>query len=173
LTLPGLELRPLGRPAGSQSLYRLRYPTYFSGAQRIEKRRRFPESPSTLLYNITDVYATLNNRKKSFLILFFTFNLTFNFQPSYSVLHFKTNNQNITEHKYFNEIKIDDYKYGSALGTHRTTSYNSIRNSTFHEKLPDGDPAGSKHVANVHNKTNGNIITLVIYYAFVVLSVVQ
>jgi hypothetical protein len=26
LTLPGLELRPLGRPAGSQSLYRLRYP---------------------------------------------------------------------------------------------------------------------------------------------------
>jgi hypothetical protein len=26
LTLPGLELRPLGRPARSQSLYRLRYP---------------------------------------------------------------------------------------------------------------------------------------------------
>jgi hypothetical protein len=26
LTLPGLELQPLGRPAGSQSLYRLRYP---------------------------------------------------------------------------------------------------------------------------------------------------
>jgi hypothetical protein len=26
LTLPGLELRPLGRPACSQSLYRLRYP---------------------------------------------------------------------------------------------------------------------------------------------------
>jgi hypothetical protein len=25
LPLPGLELRPLGRPAGSQSLYRLRY----------------------------------------------------------------------------------------------------------------------------------------------------
>jgi hypothetical protein len=25
LTLPGLELRPLGRPASSQSLYRLRY----------------------------------------------------------------------------------------------------------------------------------------------------
>jgi hypothetical protein len=25
-TLPGLELRPLGRPARSQSLYRLRYP---------------------------------------------------------------------------------------------------------------------------------------------------
>jgi hypothetical protein len=26
LSLPGLELRPLGRPASSQSLYRLRYP---------------------------------------------------------------------------------------------------------------------------------------------------
>jgi hypothetical protein len=26
LTPPGLELRPLGRPASSQSLYRLRYP---------------------------------------------------------------------------------------------------------------------------------------------------
>jgi hypothetical protein len=26
LTLPGLEFRPLGRPARSQSLYRLRYP---------------------------------------------------------------------------------------------------------------------------------------------------
>jgi hypothetical protein len=26
LTLPGLELRPLGRPGRSQSLYRLRYP---------------------------------------------------------------------------------------------------------------------------------------------------
>jgi hypothetical protein len=26
LTLPGLELRPLGRPAHSQSLYRLPYP---------------------------------------------------------------------------------------------------------------------------------------------------
>jgi hypothetical protein len=26
LTLPGLELRPLGRPARSQSLYRLSYP---------------------------------------------------------------------------------------------------------------------------------------------------
>jgi hypothetical protein len=29
LTLPGLELRPLGRPARSQSLYRLRYPRSF------------------------------------------------------------------------------------------------------------------------------------------------
>jgi hypothetical protein len=28
LTLPGLELRPLGRPDPSQSLYRLRYPSY-------------------------------------------------------------------------------------------------------------------------------------------------
>jgi hypothetical protein len=29
LTLPGLELRPLGRPARSQSLYRLRYPGFY------------------------------------------------------------------------------------------------------------------------------------------------
>jgi hypothetical protein len=28
LTLPGLEFRTLGRPARSQSLYRLRYPGY-------------------------------------------------------------------------------------------------------------------------------------------------
>jgi hypothetical protein len=34
LTLLGLELRPLGRPARSQSLYRLRYPgSYFSMEQ--------------------------------------------------------------------------------------------------------------------------------------------
>jgi hypothetical protein len=30
LILPGLELRPLGRPARSQSLYLLRYPGYYS-----------------------------------------------------------------------------------------------------------------------------------------------
>jgi hypothetical protein len=30
-TLPGLELPPLGRPARSQSLYRLRYPGYCRG----------------------------------------------------------------------------------------------------------------------------------------------
>jgi hypothetical protein len=45
-------------------------------------------------------------------------------------------------------------------------------NSTFHEKLPDHDQAGSKHVANVHNKTNDNTTTLVIYYEFVVLMIV-
>jgi hypothetical protein len=28
LTLPGLELRPLGRPTRSQSLYRLHYPSH-------------------------------------------------------------------------------------------------------------------------------------------------
>jgi hypothetical protein len=31
LTLPGLELRPLGRPARDQSLHRLRYPGSFKG----------------------------------------------------------------------------------------------------------------------------------------------
>jgi hypothetical protein len=29
LALPGLELRPLGRPVRSQSLYRLRYPGWY------------------------------------------------------------------------------------------------------------------------------------------------
>jgi hypothetical protein len=33
LTLLGLELRPLGRPARSQSLYRLRYPGSYLGAR--------------------------------------------------------------------------------------------------------------------------------------------
>jgi hypothetical protein len=28
LTIPGLELRPLGHPARSQSMYRLRYPDF-------------------------------------------------------------------------------------------------------------------------------------------------
>jgi hypothetical protein len=31
-------------------------------------------------------------------------------------------------------------------------------NSTFHEKLPDDDLAGSKCVAGVHNKTNDNTV---------------
>jgi hypothetical protein len=44
--------------------------------------------------------------------------------------------------------------------------------STFHEKLPDDDPAESKHVANIHNKTNDGTIILVIYYESVVLTVV-
>jgi hypothetical protein len=35
-TLPELELRPLGRQAGSQSLYRLRYP----GSNTRENRRK-------------------------------------------------------------------------------------------------------------------------------------
>jgi hypothetical protein len=38
-------------------------------------------------------------------------------------------------------------------------------NSIFHEKLPDDDPAGSKQVSNVPNKTNDNKITVVIYYS--------
>jgi hypothetical protein len=36
LTLPGLKLRPLGRPASSQSLYRLSYPgSSFCGSRFI------------------------------------------------------------------------------------------------------------------------------------------
>jgi hypothetical protein len=49
------------------------------------------------------------------------------------------------------------------------SKYNLITSSTFHEKLPDDDTAGSKHVANVHNKTNENTITTLVYYEFVVL----
>jgi hypothetical protein len=36
LSLPGLELRPLGHPARSQSLYRLRYPGSYT--QRVSKK---------------------------------------------------------------------------------------------------------------------------------------
>jgi hypothetical protein len=39
-----------------------------------------------------------------------------------------------------------------------------MMNSKFHEKLLDDDPAGSKYAANVHNRTNDNTVTLVIYY---------
>lgn len=46
-----------------------------------------------------------------------------------------------------------------------TYKYNSITKGTFHEQLPDDDPAGLKHVANtrIHNKMNGNKITSDIY----------
>jgi hypothetical protein len=36
LTLQGLELRPLGRPARSQSLYRLRYPGFLNPVGNLE-----------------------------------------------------------------------------------------------------------------------------------------
>lgn len=41
-----------------------------------------------------------------------------------------------------------------------TQKYNSITNSTFHENFPDDHPAGSKHLAYVHDEKN-NTITLV------------
>jgi hypothetical protein len=40
LTLPGLKLRPLGRPARSQSLYRLRYPGSIGKAKGSPKRQK-------------------------------------------------------------------------------------------------------------------------------------
>jgi hypothetical protein len=40
LNLPGLKLRPLGRPARSQSLYRLRYPGSFGSFKWILKIQR-------------------------------------------------------------------------------------------------------------------------------------
>jgi hypothetical protein len=39
LTLPGLELQPLGHPSRSQSLYRLRYPGYY--ALNIKNKKAF------------------------------------------------------------------------------------------------------------------------------------
>lgn len=51
--------------------------------------------------------------------------------------------------------------------------YNSTTNSSiFHEKLPNDDPAGLKHVENVYSKTIHNTVTWVIYYELVVLTVV-
>jgi hypothetical protein len=41
LTLPGLELRPLGRPSRSQSLYRLSYPGSFTNAVSLSKGARY------------------------------------------------------------------------------------------------------------------------------------
>jgi hypothetical protein len=41
LTLPELELRPLGRPARSQSLYRLRYPGSDTVAMETIKNKKF------------------------------------------------------------------------------------------------------------------------------------
>jgi hypothetical protein len=47
--------------------------------------------------------------------------LTFKFQPSWNVLQFKTNIQNITKHKYCNENHINDNEYGSTVDIHRNT----------------------------------------------------
>jgi hypothetical protein len=41
LTLPGLELRPLGRPARSQSLYRLRYPGSSKEREMVKLRNTY------------------------------------------------------------------------------------------------------------------------------------
>jgi hypothetical protein len=46
LTLPGLELRPLGRPACNQSLYRLRYP----GSQENQVRLKLNGTHELLVY---------------------------------------------------------------------------------------------------------------------------
>jgi hypothetical protein len=59
------------------------------------------------------------------------------------------------KHKNRNEIYIYDRSYGSTLLKQLNTS------STFHECLPDDDPAGSKHLANVQNKQNINTLILV------------
>jgi hypothetical protein len=56
LILPGLELRPLGRPARSQSLYRLSYPGSWNGKGQIRKWRN---SVSLLIsFGAIDRHAT-------------------------------------------------------------------------------------------------------------------
>jgi hypothetical protein len=55
LTLPGLELRHLGRPARSQSLYRLRYSGYLPSKRNvlfIVMNTQRKESPETVVHQI-------------------------------------------------------------------------------------------------------------------------
>jgi hypothetical protein len=49
LPLPGLELRPLGHPARSQSLYRLSYP----GSQRVHKGQKLQRFFTGTSYSIS------------------------------------------------------------------------------------------------------------------------
>jgi hypothetical protein len=55
LTLSGLELRPLGRPARSQSLYRLRY----SGCTLVESVSYVPEWHVKQIIYLSVVYLTM------------------------------------------------------------------------------------------------------------------
>jgi hypothetical protein len=69
------------------------------------------------------------------------------------------------KHNNFNEIYIiNDQQYGSTL----EIQFNDEWYTSW--KLLDDDPSGSKHTASIHNKTNDNTITLVIYYELVVLT---
>jgi hypothetical protein len=47
-------------------------------------------------------------------IIIFNF-LSFNFQPSHNFLHFEINIQNITKHKYCNEIHINLFIYSEVI----------------------------------------------------------
>jgi hypothetical protein len=76
LTLPGLELRPLSRPARSQSLYRLRYPgSFFShhGWQKLEENGiKFKyERNKTLCLGSKYTSSTQNFDKMEYLLLTF------------------------------------------------------------------------------------------------------
>jgi uncharacterized protein YbcI len=59
LTLPGLELRPLGRPARSESVYRLLYPGSYSYIDRTELKN---DEQKSNLKNI-QIYLKLAGRK--------------------------------------------------------------------------------------------------------------
>jgi hypothetical protein len=65
LNIPGLELRPLGRPARSQSLYRLRYPGSLNNL-RINKLINLPLIRHYITSAIETVYlnnAIFNNNR--------------------------------------------------------------------------------------------------------------
>jgi hypothetical protein len=78
LTLPGLELRPLGHPSRSQSLYRLRYPGPTANSRKLKRydlrlpitakvRTRFCENQSTVI-ELVIVGSAETRRKRSSLI---------------------------------------------------------------------------------------------------------
>jgi hypothetical protein len=63
LTLKGLELRPLGRPARSQSLYRLRYKKI--QARKVQASRGRRPSPTTHQF-----LRARNNNHKNHCVIF-------------------------------------------------------------------------------------------------------
>jgi hypothetical protein len=62
LTVPGLELRPLGRPARSQSQYRLRYPTR-NGCETLNYK--FDTICKKAVIGYLEVYTILKRLRKT------------------------------------------------------------------------------------------------------------
>jgi hypothetical protein len=66
LTLPGLELRPLGRPARSQTLYRLRYPGSGTVVYRVQIGSEVLTAmivKSSIFWDITPCSPLKDNRR--------------------------------------------------------------------------------------------------------------